>query len=138
MPNNQLGMIPGRGCAVARLGDALLRALGGTQVTLRLSDPSSGDTSSQLGLEAPPAEDLQISPAVVRALEPGNGRRRIEAVVSATALRTIAKDYGVQDLGAWLLGMQGVLQCDQVWRIAEVLVDRFVDTECLYHLIATE
>ncbi len=138
MPDDQVGAIPGRGCAVARFADAVLRSMGAGQITLRLSDPSSGDTSSQLGLEAPTAEDLQISPAVIKPLEPADGKRRVEVVVSACSLRPIAKSYGIQDLSAWLLGMQGVLLHDTVMQIAQITVDEFGGKECLYHLTATE
>ncbi len=139
MADQPLGMIAGQGCAVVRFADALLRSLGGTKVTLRLSDPSTGDTGSQLGLEAPTAEDIQVSPAAIRALEPeSDGRRRIEVILSATSLRAIAKNYGVQDIGTWLLSMQGVLQNGRVMRIATVTVDDFHGRACLYHLTATE
>lgn len=137
--SDQLGTIPGRGCAVTRFADALLRSLGGTQVTLRLSDPSSGDTSSQLGLEAPVAEDLPISPAMLKPLEPAeDGRRRIEVILGASTLRAIAKNYGIEDIAAWLLSMQGVQIHDSVMRIAIVTVDEFLGAECLYHLTTTE
>lgn len=136
---NDLGIIPGRGCAGVRLAEALLRSLGATQVTLRLSDASTGDTSSQLGLEPPTAEDLPISPALLRPLTPANdGRRRVEVIIGAASLRAIAKTYGVQDIAAWLLGMQGVLLHDEVMRIATVTVDQFAGADCLYHLTATE
>jgi hypothetical protein len=137
--SDQLGTIPGRGCAVARFADALLSSLGGTRLTLRLSDPSSGDTTSQLGLEAPVAEDLPISPAVLKPLQPADdGRRRFEVILGASALRTIAKNYGIEDIAAWLLSMQGVLLHDSVMRIVTVTVDEFLGTECLYHLTTTE
>jgi hypothetical protein len=131
--------IPGRACAARRFADALLRSGGDTQVTVRISNPSTGDTNSQLGLEAPSAADLQISPALVKALEPTeNGKRRIEAVVSAASLNTIAKNYGVEDLAAWLLLSQGVLYYGNLMRIDAVTVDRFLGHDCLYHLTATE
>lgn len=124
---------------MARFADAVLRSMGGAQVTLRLSDPSSGDTGSQLGLEASPAEDLQLSPAAIKRLEPeADGKRRVEVIVSACSLRPLAKNYGIQDLSAWLLGMQGVLLHETVMAIVKVTVDEFQGKECLYHLTATE
>lgn len=139
MATDQLGTIPGRGCAVARFAEAILRSMGGGQVTLRLSDASSGDTSSQLGLEPSPAEDLELSPAAVKCLDPtADGRRRIEVTLSACSLKTIAKNYGVVDIPAWLLTMQGVLQSGTVMRIDSVKVDEFQGKHCLYHLTATE
>jgi hypothetical protein len=139
MADDQLGMTYGHGCAIARFADALLRSMGGTQVTLRLSDPASGDISSQLGLEAPTAADMQISPAAVRSIDPTeDGKRRIEVLLSASALRVVATIYGIEDVTAWLLSMQGVLHHGIVLRIAAVKVQEFHGKECLYQLTATE
>ncbi len=139
MSQDQLGLIPGRARAAKRLGDALLRSYGNTQVTLRLANPSSGDTSSQLGLEAPPAQDLQISPAAVKALEPmPDGKRRIEVILSITSLQPIAKVYQVEDITAWLRTFEGVVWGDDLMRIATVTVDKFLGADCLFHLTATE
>lgn len=139
MTNNELGMIHGSACAARRLGDALLRSFGHTQITLRLPDPASGDIKSQLGLEAPTAEDVQISPARVEELgAEGDGRRRIAVSISVTSLEPIAKVYGVEDIRRWLLGFEGVVEGEQLMRIVSVKVDKFLGADCLFHLIATE
>ena len=139
MADNQLGIIHGSACAARRLGDALVRSLGHSQVTLRIANPSSGDTKSQIGLEAPTAGDVQISPAAVTVLEPtDDGRRRIEVVLSATSLLPIAKAYGVEDISGWLLNLEGVVHQEQLMRIAKVRVDKFLGAECLFHVTATE
>jgi hypothetical protein len=139
MSDGQSEIIPGQASAVRRFANALLRSGGDTQVVVRISNPSTGDTNSQLGLEPPTAADLQISPALVKALEPTpDGKRRIEAVLSATALKTIAKAYGVQDIAAWLLVAQGLLYYGNLMRIDTVTVDKFLGADCLYHLTATE
>ncbi len=131
--------IPGHACAIRRFADALLRSGGDSPVTIRISDPSTGDTNRQLGLEPPTAEDLPISPALVEALEPtSDGKRRIEAVVSATSLKPITKQYGIQDIAAWLLVAQGILFYDHLMRIDTVTVDKYLGADCLYHLTATE
>ena len=131
--------IPGHACAIRRFADALIRSAGNTQVTIRISDPSTSDTNSQLGLEPPTAEDLQISPGLIKALEPtADGKRRIEAVVSATSLKPIAKQYGIQDIFAWLLVAQGIVYHDHLMRIDTVAVDKCQGADCLYHLTATE
>jgi hypothetical protein len=135
---DQLGMIAGRGCASRRFADALLRSCGIAQVSLRIADAATGDTSSQLGLEPPPSEDIQISPAVVTSLPPGpDGSRRVQVVLSATAVESLAKKYHITDVPTWLLTAQGVVQHDQLWHIDSVTVDHF-GSDCLYHLTATE
>jgi hypothetical protein len=139
MAQDELGMIAGHPCAAKRLADALLRSFGNTQVTLRLANPSSGDTGSQLGLEAPASQDLQVSPAAVKSLEAmDDGKRRIEVIVSIGALQAVAKAYQVQDIGAWLRTFEGVVWHGAVMRIASVAVDKFLGADCLVHLIALE
>jgi len=139
MAHDQLGLISGHACAARRLADALLRSMGNTQVTLRLANPSSGDTSSQLGLEAPAAQDVQVSPAAVKSLEPlEDGARRIEVILSITALQPIAKVYQVEDIAAWLRTFEGVVWHGNLMRIAKVTVDKFLGADCLFHLTATE
>ena len=139
MSDPELGLIPGRGCASRRLANALLQSYGATQVTLRVADPSTGDTNSPLGLEPPPSEDLQVWPSVVSSLPPAeDGSRRFEVMLSATALAPIAKDHGVTDIAAWLLTAEGVLHHDQLMHIDSVIVDRFFGSDCFYRINATE
>jgi hypothetical protein len=132
-------MIPGHACAARRLADALLQTFGNAEVTLRLANPSTGDTNSQLGLEAPASQDLQISPAAVKSLEPmSDGKRRIEVILSITALQPIAKVYQVEDIAGWLRTFEGVVWHGNLMRIAKVAVDQFLGADCLFHLTATE
>ncbi len=139
MSQDQLGLIPGHACAAKRLADALLRSFGNAQITLRLANPSTGDTSSQLGLEAPAAQDLEISPAAVRPLEPlDDGKRRIEVILSITSLLPVAKVYQVQDITAWLRTFEGVVWGNDLMRISRVNVDKFLGADCLFHVTATE
>ena len=139
MSNDDPAAIPGHGCAIRRFADALLRFGGGAQITIRISDPSNGDTSSQLGLEVLTAEDLQLSPALVTALEPtADGKRRIAVLLGANSLLPLAKQYGVQDIAAWLRTAQGILYYDHLMRIDSVAVDQCIGADCLYHLTATE
>ncbi len=139
MSQDQPGMIPGQACAARRMADALLHTFGKTQVTLQLANPSSGDTQSQLGLEAPAAQELQISPAAVKSLEPmPDGKRRIEVILSITSLAPIAKVYQVEDITAWLRTLQGVVWGSDLMRISQVTVDKFLGADCLFHLTATE
>ena len=131
--------ISGQACAGRRLAESLLRFCGNTELTLRISDASSGDTNSQLGLEPPTAEDLHISPVLITALAPTeDGKRRIEAVIGATSLKAIAKEYGIEDISAWLLNAQGVLCFGTLMCIESVTVDKVCGADCLYHLTATE
>jgi hypothetical protein len=137
---DQSEIIPGSACAVKRFADALLRSEGDTEVIIRIANPSSGDTGSQLGIEAPTSSDMPLSPALVKALKPTtDGKRQIEAVISATALTAIARQFEVQDIVDWLRrAAQGVVYYDNLMRIDTITVDKFRGADCLYHITATE
>jgi len=134
-----INLIPERRQAVARAAEALLRWLGAGRVTLRISDPSTGDTNSQLGITPPTAEDIVITPGMLRSIAPGpDGKRRWEVLLSARALRAAAEPYGVTDLTAWLTSSQGVVYYDMLLPITSVISTAFADGEYLYLAIATE
>ncbi len=132
-----IDMIPGRH-QVRRAADAMLRALGGEQITLRVADPSTATRNSQLGITPPTASDIQIAPAVVQpsprggrhAAHPGNAGRE--------GLQPIADSYGVTNIPAWLLGSQGLVYRGQLMPIKSVTSICFAGGEYLYLLIATE
>lgn len=139
MADQQLGATPGRSDAARRMADGLLRLMGNGQVVLRVANSSSGDTNSQIGLEAPSSADMPLSPVLVRPLKPmPDGRRRVEVVIGATILGPIAKAYGVTDIARWLLTFEGIVWSDELLRIAEVTADKFLGADCFFHLIATE
>jgi hypothetical protein len=124
---------------VRRAADAMVRALGGTQITLRIADASAGDTNSQIGLTPPVSEDLQIYPALVRTIAPAaNGSKRIEVTLSAKAVKPLADQYGVDDIPTWLLTAEGILFRDKLMHIDTVIGDHLGGMDYLYHIMATE
>ena len=134
-----INMIPGRHQALRRGADAMLRAMGGVQVTLRVADPSSGDTNSQLGITPPTSSDVQISPAVVRPVDPmPDGSQRVQVLLSAKALQPIVDSYEATDIPAWLLGSQGLVYHGQLMPIRSVASSSFAGCDYLYLLTATE
>jgi hypothetical protein len=134
-----LGSVHRRGLGARRVADAMVRALGGSQITLRIADPSAGDTNSQLGLTPPLSEDVPIYPAVVRTIAPAaNGSKRIEVTLSAKAVKPIADQYGITDVPTWLLTAEGVLFRGKLMHIDTVISDHLGGMDYLYHIMATE
>ena len=139
MSDTPSGTTPGRSFAERRFADGLVRFLGGAQITLRLADPATGDTANQLGLEPPPAEDLQLSPVVIRDLPAAsNGKRRMEVLFSASTIRPLAKSHGIEDIAAWLLAAEGILCFEHLLHVEAVAVDKVLGADCLFHITATE
>src|SRR5271157_4497849 len=131
-----ISMIPGRHHAALRGADAYLRAMGGGRITLRIPDPSTGDTNSQLGITPPTASEVQIAPAVVQAVPPApDGTRCVQVLVSAKGLQPIADSYGVTDIPTWLLGSQGLVYHGQILPIKTVISHQFGGGDYLYLLM---
>ncbi len=129
----------GRALAMTRCADAMLRALGGTQVKVRVAAPSAGDTNSQLGLTPPVCEDIPLSPAVIRTLKPtSDGRRQIRAMVSSGSIAAAAAAQGETDAATWLLCAQGLVYRNRLMHIDSVIADHFAGSEYLYYIVATE
>ena len=122
-----------------RTADAMLRVLGATEVTLRIADPSSGDSGSQLGLAAPTASDVQIAPVLTEILPPEkDGTRSLIVTISAQAAAKAAEPYGAEDIGTWLLTSQGIVHEGKLLKVRSVRVDHFASRDYLYHVVASE
>ena len=77
------------GIAAARAADAMLRTLGGTEVTLLFAAAGlPGEGISELGLVDPGVEQALISPVIVVELtaETSGPRRRIELLAGQEAM----------------------------------------------------
>lgn len=134
-----INMIPGRHYAAQRGADAMLRVMGGEQITLRIPDPSTGDTNSQLGITPPTSSDVQIAPALVQPVPRApDGTRQVHVLLGAKALRPIVESYGITDISSWLLSSQGLVFRGQLMRITSVTSSSFAGGEYLYFFIATE
>lgn len=138
-PHFSSSQIPGQQYAAQRAADSMLRILGPTQVALRIAEPSTGDTSNQLGITNPTVEDVPLSPAVVRLVsalhEP---KSRYEVLLSAGALHQAIATYQVADVATWLLTSVGLVHRDALLRVDTVKVDHYAGSECLYHLFVSE
>jgi hypothetical protein len=73
------------GEGVIRLADAVLRAVGGRGVFLRLPAPAaSGDDAEQLGLASPEFQDVELGPAAFH-----NANSVTKLMVSSSAVRAV-------------------------------------------------
>ena len=98
-----------RSLGLARAAEAMLRALGGSEVVFRvhaLMSPAASDHG--LGLEAPLTDDVAISPVVVCAVPPQEGTVvRFELLLSPTALsaQLTARGQAADEFFATALGV---------------------------------
>jgi xanthine/CO dehydrogenase XdhC/CoxF family maturation factor len=133
------GTIAGRELVAQRAADAMLRSLGATRITVRVSQPGVDSTGSQLGLACGGFEDVPLSPVVVRSTAmAANETVRVEVLVSANAAMAAATARGIEDVATWLLEAHGVLYRNRLLHIDSVIVDHFAGSEYLYHILASE
>ncbi len=129
------------GMAVARATEAMLRALGGAEISLvfpLLQMPS--DPSGELGLMDPGVEEVKLCPVIARELAtPGSGpRRRLEFTVPATTVQAEVVERNVATADALFDGALGVMYAGDLLHIESVTPEYFAGTPYLYRVVAVE
>ena len=125
-----------------RAAEAMLRALGGATIVLRVPAGNAAPSQPGLGLSAPVTDDIAIAPAILR-----HSGQTLEAVFPASALEPyrersgqsaedfLASAYGVvqPNAGAHLEGV-AVASGQRLLRIAGMTLERFAGQEYLVTL----
>lgn len=128
-----------RAFAAIRAAEALLRTLGGCTIYVRIPNATTSGDASQLGLQPIATDDIELSPAVTRALKSQkDSQRRMEITVSAASLSR-AKDIEDADSAAQFFDAAlGVIYAEKLWRIEGLQVDDFAGTPYLYRITVAE
>jgi hypothetical protein len=132
--------MPIAGAAVLRATDALLRALGGSQIALVFPIPTTGGANTELGLSDPGVQTLPLAPAVVRTLpSPSPGpSRRLEFLLSASAVMNAVDAAGAESATALFNVALGVEYQADLFHIESANAEYFAGTAYLYRVIAVE
>ncbi len=138
-PHFSSPQIDGQQHLAQRAADCMMRSLGATQVSLRVADPSSGDTNSQLGITTPTVADIPLSPAVVLAVSAAHEpATRYEVRLSHASVQQAASMYGIDDVANWLLTAAALVYGDKVLHIDSVVADQYAGAEYLYRVFVSE
>ncbi|HVO71738.1 MAG TPA: hypothetical protein VMT24_16930 [Aggregatilineaceae bacterium] len=138
-PHFSSPQIDGQQCRAQRMANSMVCALGATEVSLRIAEPSSGDTSSQLGITIPMVEDVPLSPAIVMDITaPHEALPRYEVKLSTDSVQQAVSMYHVDDVGNWLLTALGLVYEDKVLHIDNVIVQKSAGADYLYRIFASE
>jgi len=129
------------GNALVRAAEAMLRALGGAEVTflfplLQLPE----DSSAELGMVDPGVEEVRLSPVVVRNLvaEAGGPRRRLEFLVPAAAVTAELGSRNIASAGALFDSALGVMYDGDLFHIEGLTTEYFGGMAYLYRVAAVE
>lgn len=124
-----------------RAADAMLRALGGEEITLDLPLPaSSSDISSQIGLADPGVQQVRLTPVVVRTLAaPVSGpAQRLELLLSVSAVASAVEEQGLASAQALFNAALGIEHQGTLFRIESTSTDYFAGVPYLYRVIVVE
>lgn len=124
-----------------RAADAMLRALGGDEVSLVLPLPTAPtDPASQLGLSDPGVQQVPISPVVARNLSiTGSGPSlRLELLISAVAVNDAVEAQAASSADALFDAALGIQFQSSLLHIEKMTTDHFAGVAYLYHVIAVE
>ena len=124
-----------------RAADAMLRALGGDDVSLVLPLPaSSSDISSQIGLSDPGVQQVRLAPVVVRTLPaPASGpAQRLELLVSVSAVASAVEEQGLTSREALFDAALGIEYQGTLFRVESTSSDYFAGVPYLYRVTVVE
>jgi hypothetical protein len=127
------------GMAAARAADAMLRTLGGTQVTLLFPAAGlPGEGVAELGLVDPGVVQASISPVIVVELttETNGPRRRIEMLAGQEAMAAQVSQRNVASAEVLFETALGLLYCGEVFHIQGFVVERVGGVAYLYRVAA--
>lgn len=129
------------GVALVRAANAMLRSLGGQEISLLF--PLLGmpdDPSAQLGLVDPGVEEVRLSPVVIRNLvTPSNGpRRRVEFLVPASAITPELSARSAGSGEAFFELALGAVHDGELFHIEGVSAEYFAGTAYLYRVAAVD
>ena len=126
------------GLALARMADAMLRALGGTEVILLFPSGANSGTATELGIETTPVEELRIGPVCRLNGSSTDGRRRTEFMFSAAVVGVHMAMRGVESAQDFFASALGIVQNNTLLRIESVMAERFGDSDYLYRVMAVD
>jgi len=128
-----------RGMALVRAAEAMMRALGGEEITLLFPAISlPNDPAAQLGLADPGVEQVQISPVVRRALlfDNESTARRFEYLMPAAVVLPLIEKRSAPSAQEFFDAALGILHQGVLLRIERITTEYFAGTAYLYRVIA--
>jgi len=127
----------GRGLAMARAAEAMLRALGGVEVQLRIPCLTSGD-DPRLGLANCTTEDLAFAPVVARPIARDDRRAEYEFLFPATAVSRQVEDRQSASVEQLFTNALGVVFDGKLLRVTQFQTDSHAGVPFLFRVTACE
>lgn len=129
------------GAALVRAANAMLKALGGDQISLMIpATATASDAAGHLGLVDPGMQEVIIAPVVVRPLVTGNlgPRRRIEFTLPGSAIAAQLPELGMGTAEDLFNAALGLRYGSDLFHIETVVTENFAGTAYFYVVTAVE
>jgi len=130
-------MVAIRGTTLMRAAEAMLRALGGTEVSF-LFPIASTDNNAELGMGEVPVQEVKLAPVCCLPAARQENLRRLEFLIPASALTVEMEARGSGSAQAWFESAVGILFQGRLLRIENVTSETFAGTAYLYRVTAVE
>jgi hypothetical protein len=126
-------------CAAARAADALMRAMGGRTVMLRMPAPAvPADVTEQLGIATPTLQDLPLAPVAfrkARAVVAIGKAAKWELLVSATVVDGLVGSLAYASASVLFADAFGVLSDDELLEIESATEEQVFGQPYVYRLV---
>jgi hypothetical protein len=126
-------------CAAARAADALMRAMGGRTVMLRMPAPAvPADVTEQLGIATPTFQDLPLAPVAfrkARAVVAIGKAAKWELLVSATVVDGLVGSLAYASASVLFADAFGVLSDDELLEIESATEEQVFGQPYVYRLV---
>lgn len=128
---------PARQSMLARAVNAMVRAMGGGAVKLRMPTSAAG-LERELGIAAPTTEEVEVSPVVVRELGLKDGRVQVQVLISANSMQPVMDARGTVNGLALLRSVESMAYGERVFRVMAVSAETFAGMEYLWRMTGVE
>jgi hypothetical protein len=127
----------GRQSVLARAVNAMVRAMGGGSVQLRIPTAVPG-LQRELGMAAQLSEEMEVGPVVVRELERKNGRAGVQVLISSGVLQPHLDARGETSGLALLKQVESIAYGERVFSVTDVNAETFGGLEYMWRLSGME
>ncbi|MGZ4816873.1 MAG: hypothetical protein ACXVZV_15775 [Terriglobales bacterium] len=132
--------------ALVRAVNAMMCALGGASVKLRIPAASDEGTQRELGIAPPVYREAELAPVMVRESESKSKvadrsvrtaqATQIEVLISSSALDALMPAFGVNDGASFLRLVRQIVYGSLVFAVTQVSEERFAGVTYLYRITA--
>jgi len=139
MTDNTVVRPPARGLALLQAAEAMVRSLGGTEITVLFPGTAAASQFDPgLGMQDPPVDEVVIAPVCSVAAGSKGERIQTEFLVAARALDNVVTVRGYDSIEALFESALGVMFTGKLLRVLSVSAETFAGTSYLYRVTATE